>query len=349
MDLKAFDPDGVGVDTGTYFGFPFEPEEAELVLISAPWDVTVSYGAGAAYAPDAIIDASTQLDFHDPLAPGQWRRGIATADVDYALQEQSQRLRADAARIIEHLEEGGDPSDESVVRKLRRVNEGCAAMNANIRRQARRWLEAGKLVGLVGGDHSTPYGLLRALGERHEAFGILHIDAHRDLREAYEGFEYSHASVMYNVLRDVPQVTRLVQVAVRDFSEREAQLAERSERVVSFEDGALAAAGFEGVSWGEQCRRIVEALPQLVYVSFDIDGLSFDNCPDTGTPVNGGLSFNQAIYLLDVLVRSGRRIVGFDVVEVVPRTEVRINAITGARVLWKLCGQTLKSNPAVER
>lgn len=349
MDLKAFDPDGVGVDTGTYFGFPFEPEEAELVLISAPWDVTVSYGAGAAYAPDAIIEASTQLDFHDPLAPGQWRRGIATADVDYALQEQSQRLRADAARIIEHLEEGGDPSDESVVRKLRRVNEGCAAMNANIRQQARRWLAAGKLVGLVGGDHSTPYGLLRALGERHEAFGILHIDAHRDLREAYEGFEYSHASVMYNVLRDVPQVTRLVQVAVRDFSEREAQLAERSERVVSFEDGALAAAGFEGVSWGEQCRSIVEALPQLVYVSFDIDSLSFDNCPDTGTPVNGGLSFNQAIYLLDVLVRSGRRIVGFDVVEVVPRTEVRINAITGARVLWKLCGQTLKSNPAVER
>ena len=109
MDLKAFDPDGVGVDTGTYFGFPFEPEEAELVLISAPWDVTVSYGAGAAYAPDAIIEASTQLDFHDPLAPGQWRRGIATADVDYALQEQSQRLRADAARIIEHLEEGGVP------------------------------------------------------------------------------------------------------------------------------------------------------------------------------------------------------------------------------------------------
>ncbi|HJC17101.1 agmatinase family protein [uncultured Alistipes sp.] len=344
MDMKTFDPDGVGVDTGTYFGFPFEPEEAELVLISVPWDVTVSYGAGAAYAPDAIIEASTQLDFHDPLAPGQWRRGIATADVDYSLQEQSQRLRGDAERIIEHLEEGGDPEDESMARKLRRVNEGCAAMNENVREQARRWLGAGKLVGLVGGDHSTPYGLLRALGERYEAFGILHIDAHRDLREAYEGFEYSHASVMYNVLRDVPQVTRLAQVAVRDFSEREALLAERSDRVVSFEDGALAAAEFEGTTWGEQCRRIVATLPPLVYVSFDIDGLSFDNCPDTGTPVNGGLSFNRAVYLLDTLVRSGRRIIGFDVVEVVPRPEARINAITGARVLWKLCGLTLRSN-----
>ena len=70
MELKAFDPDGVGVDNGTYFGLPFEPGTAELVLVSAPWDVTVSYGAGTAYAPDAVIEASTQLDFHEPLARG---------------------------------------------------------------------------------------------------------------------------------------------------------------------------------------------------------------------------------------------------------------------------------------
>ena len=112
MEQKNFDPDGVGVDNGTYFGLPFAPETAELVLISAPWDVTVSYGAGAAYAPDAIIEASTQLDFHDPLAPGAWRRGIATADVDYSLLESSQRLRADAARVIDHLEGGGCLEDD---------------------------------------------------------------------------------------------------------------------------------------------------------------------------------------------------------------------------------------------
>ena len=82
MEERTFDPDGVGVANGSYFGLPFEPETSELVLISAPWDVTVSYGAGTAYAPDAIIEASTQLDFHDPLAPGVWRRGIATADVE---------------------------------------------------------------------------------------------------------------------------------------------------------------------------------------------------------------------------------------------------------------------------
>ena len=343
MEQKNFDPDGVGVDNGTYFGLPFAPETAELVLISAPWDVTVSYGAGAAYAPDAIIEASTQLDFHDPLAPGVWRRGIATADVDYSLLESSQRLRADAARVIDHLEGGGCLEDDYVVRKVRRVNEGCMSMNANVGAQASRWLDAGKTVGLVGGDHSTPYGLVQALGERGEGFGILHIDAHCDLRRAYEGFEYSHASIMYNVLRDVPQAERIVEVGVRDYCDAEAELARSSERIRMFDDTQLSAAAFEGETWGATCRRIVAELPERVYVSFDIDGLSVEYCPHTGTPVAGGLTFNQAVYLLHETVRSGRRIIGFDVVEVVPRPGSSIDASTGARILYKLCGLTLKS------
>lgn len=344
MEQKPFDPEGVGVDNGAYFGLPFEPAAAELVLVSAPWDVTVSYGAGTAYAPDAIIEASTQLDFYDPHAPGAWRRGIATADVDYTLQEASLRLRADAARVIDHLEGGGCVGDDSIVRKIRRVNEGCAAMNAGIEAQASRWLDAGKIVGLVGGDHSTPYGLIRALGARRSGFGMLHIDAHCDLREAYEGFEYSHASIMFNVLRDVPQVERIVQVGVRDFSQTERALALSSGRVVQFGDAELAEERFCGVTWDAQCRRIVAELPEEVYVSFDIDGLSMDNCPHTGTPVPGGLSFNEAVWLLAAVVRSGRRIIGFDLVEVAPSADDRIDAVTGARILWKLCGQTLLSN-----
>lgn len=238
-DTQSFDPDGVGVDNGTYFGMPFAPDDAELVLVSAPWDVTVSYGAGTAYGPDAIIEASTQLDFYDTLSPDAWRRGIATADIDYTLQEASQRLRSDAEKVIRHLEEGGSPDDDSIARKVRRVNEGSAAMNANIAAQARHWLGQGKIVGLVGGDHSTPYGLLQALAERHERFGILHIDAHCDLREAYEGFEFSHASIIYNVLRDIPQAAKIVQVAVRDFSRREFEFAAASERVEQFGDLSL--------------------------------------------------------------------------------------------------------------
>lgn len=347
--LDTFDPNGVGQDNGAYFGLPFTPDEARLVLISAPWDVTVSYGTGAAEAPDALIEASMQLDLYDPLSPDAWRRGIATADIDYTLLESSQRLRSDAERVIRHLEEGGSAADDVIARKIRRVNEGCAQMNENIRAQARAWLAAGKIVGLVGGDHSTPYGLIRALGERGERFGILHIDAHCDLRRAYEGFEFSHASIMYNVLRDVPNVERIVEVGVRDYCDAEAALARSSERIRMFDDTQLFTAAFEGETWGETCRRIVAELPGQVYVSFDIDGLSVEYCPHTGTPVAGGLTFNQALYLLREVVRSGRRIIGFDVVEVVAGAESRIDASTGARVLYKLCGLALASDAEADQ
>lgn len=345
MSLENFNPNGVGVDNGNYFGLPSTPEEAELVLISAPWDVTVSYGSGTAFAPDAMIEASTQLDLFDVAAPDQWRRGIATAPVDYSLQELSERLRRDAERVIEHLEEGGSEHDDQVVRKIRRVNEGCHEMNQNIYRQACEWLDQGKLVGLVGGDHSTPYGLISALGERHKSFGVLHIDAHCDLRVAYEGFEFSHASIMHNVLRNIPQVERLVEVAVRDFCDQEYERAQRDPKIEMFNDHQLATNAFEGMRWEEQCRQIVDKLPKQVYISFDIDGLSPDNCPHTGTPVPGGLSFREATYLLEQVVKSGRQIIGFDVVEVTPKREERIDEIVGARILYCLCNLALASNP----
>ena len=343
MATVHFDPDGVGVDNGNYFSMPFSPEEAALVLLSAPWDVTASYGAGSAYAPDAIIGASIQLDFYDAAAPDAWRQGIATAPVDYSIQELSQKLRHDARRVIEHLEGGGRTTDDYVVRKIRRVNEGSFELNRNIREQAEQWLEAGKLVGLVGGDHSTPYGLIRALGKHHEKFGILQIDAHCDLRKSYEGFEFSHASIMYNVLHDVQQVERITQVAIRDFSRTEKQLAEESGRIVQFEDQQLMEAEFAGKQWDEVCREIISTLPEKVYVSFDIDGLDLAYCPHTGTPVPGGLSFNKAARLLQLLGEE-RRIIGFDVVEVCPHESDRIDASVGARILRKLCGQTLRSN-----
>ena len=344
MDLKAFDPNGVGLDNGAYYGLPFTPEEADLVLISAPWDVTVSYGAGTAYGPDAIIEASSQLDLYDPSAPGAWKRGIATADIDYSLQDESQRLRTDAEKVIRNLEEGGTLEDERTERRLRRVNEGCAAMNENIYRQARHWLSQGQIVGLVGGDHSTPYGLIKAIGEQTPEFGILHVDAHCDLRDTYEGFDFSHASIMFNVLRDVPQVRKLVQVGVRDYCDAEAEMGVRDERISQFDSRSLSRAAFEGGTWAESCRRIVKELPQMVYVSFDIDGLAQEHCMHTGTPVPGGLSFEQVVYLLECVADSGRRIVGFDLVEVVPRSEEKVDAVVGARILYKLCGLTLRTN-----
>ncbi|MDE6139565.1 MAG: arginase family protein, partial [Alistipes sp.] len=222
--------------------------------------------------------------------------------------------------------------------------DASSDMNETVLSQSRHWLAQGKIVGLVGGDHSTAYGMIKAVGERYEEFGVLQIDAHCDLRSAYEGFDYSHASVMYNVLRDVPQLTRLTQVGVREFSRKEYELTRDDVRVEMFCDQELSTARAEGATWREQCDRIVATLPHNVYVSFDIDGLSVECCPHTGTPVPGGLSFNEATYLLGRIVDSGRRIVGFDLVEVVPDIDDRIDAVIAARLLFKLCSVALKNS-----
>ena len=148
---------------------------------------------------------------------------------------------------------------------------------------------------------------------------------------------------MYNALHEAPGVGALVQVGIRDFCDEELEVARADERVVQFTDYELAAAQFEGETWRTVCDRIVAALPRQVYVSFDIDGLSPDNCPHTGTPVPGGLSFRAAVYLLAAVVESGREIVGFDLCEVGPSRDGEWDANVGARVLYKLCNLTLKS------
>ena len=341
--MEEFNPDGVGVANGNYFGMPFSTDNARLVCVSVPWDVTSSYGAGASAAPDAIIEASTQLDFFDPYAPDAWREGIATAKIDYSIQELSISLREDAVKIMENLESGGKTEDNFILsRRLEKINEASKQINAQVYDTVKRFLSMGKIVGLVGGDHSVPYGALRALAEYEPNFGILHMDAHMDLRQSYEGFEYSHASIMYNILRDVPQMQRLVQVGVRDYSRTEADIAEKSERVTIFSDAELCEAEFAGRSWDKQCGIIVGSLPERVYVSFDIDVLEPSLCPGTGTPVPGGLNFNKAAYLLRKTVDSGRKIIGFDLCEVAQTTENGVDANVGARILYKLCGQALR-------
>ncbi len=342
MGIHNFNPDEVGVSNGNYFGFPFTVEDSELVLISAPWDVTTSYGGGTSFAPDAIIEASTQLDFYDPDCPNIWQRGIATADIDYTIQDRSSYLRASAKRVIERLEAGGS-LDYFLSRQLERINSASEELALQLFTESDHLLSQGKIVGLVGGDHSTPFGLIKAVAKHHKGMGILHVDAHRDLRKAYEGFKHSHASIMFNVLAEVPRVSRIVQVGVRDFCTAEAELAENDERVVSFEDLRLKESAYCGVTWDDQCRKIVEALPDEVYISFDIDGLSPDNCPSTGTPVPGGLSWGEAIHLIRRVVSSGRRIVGFDLVEVACGKLGDLDANVGARLLYKLCCMALKS------
>lgn len=344
MTLETFNPDDTGIANGNYFGFVQSIEESELVLLSVPWDATVSYNDGTSRGPGAIIEASVQVEILDPVNPDGWKKGIATAPVDPWIQASNTATRQKACAVIDHLEQGGGKTEPHILDLLSDVNQASAHLNDVICAQARGYLSGGQVVGLVGGDHSTPLGLIRALSEKYECFGILHIDAHADLRDCYEGFEYSHASIMFNSLK-IGQVGRLVQVGIRDFSGVELEFAaSEGERVAQFTDYGIRGELFAGRTFSQICDDIVGRLPQLVYVSFDVDGLSPDNCPSTGTPVPGGLSYSEAVYLLSRVVESGRRIIGFDLTEVSPSSfdpDNQWDANVGARLLYKLCNLTL--------
>lgn len=339
-----FNPNGVGQPNGNYFALPYSPEEANVVLLSVPWDVTTSYAPGTADGPQAILNASPQLDLYDPFVKDAWKVGIGTLPIDEDWRDKSAELRELAEDVIERLENGEPEDSPAIVKHLKSINSASESLNDYVYAEAKNWIEKGKIVGVVGGEHSVPFGLIKALSEKHESLGILHIDAHCDLRVAYEGFNYSHASIMYNVLDKIPAVDRLVQVAVRDFSEEEISLAMSHPKIVPFTDFELCEEKFQGMSWHDQCEQIIEQLPKKVYISFDIDGLTPDCCPNTGTPVPGGLTFQEAIYLLKLIAESGRKIVGFDLVEVAPDDKGEWDANVGARMLYKLCNLAYKSN-----
>ncbi|MCB0483368.1 MAG: agmatinase family protein [Flavobacteriales bacterium] len=331
-----FDPGAVGQANGNFFGFPFTSAQSALVLVRVPWDVTTSYGGGAANGPEAILRASPQLDFYHPNSQNAWEQGIATATLDLKIQSESQRLRPLASEVISALESGLFPDKDA----LAVVNRGSEWLNDRVRKMCLEWLQQGKLVGLVGGDHSTPLGLMQALGELHETFGILQIDAHADLRPAYEGFNHSHASIMHNALQ-LRCINKLVQVGVRDYSAQEATCAAADERIALFDGGKLRHQRCTGVPWQASAKEIVQSLPQKVYISFDIDGLDPSLCPNTGTPVPGGLSFDEVVFLIQQVRTSGRQIIGFDLNEVSPGPHGDWDANVGARVLFELCCYTL--------
>ncbi|MBX3375579.1 MAG: agmatinase family protein [Phycisphaeraceae bacterium] len=332
----TFDPDAAGAPGSGIFGLPFTRDQAGIVLLPVPFDATTSYGHGTARGPDAIFDASMQVDLYDRRLGRIYERGIYMEPSDETIASLSESARALAAPLIEAG--GADPKkDAAAIAKIDAAGERVAAFTYD---HTVRVLKEGKVPGLVGGDHSTPLGAIRACAELVKGgLGILHIDAHMDFREAYEGFTYSHASIMYNVLKSVPGVSKLVQIGIRDFGEGEMDFGiEQGSRVHTCYDDQWAEQMLRGTAFEDLCKDAIARLPQDVYISFDIDGLDPALCPRTGTPVPGGLSFHEASLLLWTLKQSGRRVVGFDLVEVCPGADDEWDANVGARILYKLCG-----------
>ncbi len=346
-DLSLFDPNSVGNPNNNIFGLPFSEAEARLVILPIPWEVTVSYNAGTARAPEHVFKASLQVDLFDPDYIDAWKQGFFMRPSDKKVLLKSDYLRKEAELYINYIAEGEAIKDNKFMCKtLREVNAGSIFLNDWVYEQTKALLNLGKLVCLLGGDHSTPLGFFKAIGEKHGDFGILQIDAHCDLRKAYEEFNYSHASIMYNALEEIAGLKKLVQIGVRDYCAEEWNyILESNGRVITYFDKDIKERQYEGQTWQTIAKEMIEHLPSTVYISFDIDGLDPKLCPHTGTPVQGGFDTEQIFYLFKILMQSGRRVVGFDLNEVgVSHDEWDENV--GARCLFKLCNMLVTANPA---
>ena len=306
-----------------------------MVVLPVPWQATTSYRRGTRAAPRNVLEASWQVDLHDPALGDAWKLGFVLLPDDGQVAAWDLAAEPYALRVV--AAGGGCPEDAAV------VNAFSAGVNAHVYGATRAVLDRGQIPGVLGGDHSVPFGAIQAVSERHPGVGILHVDAHADLRDAYEGFTWSHASIFHNVVTRLPAVSQVVQVGLRDVGASEVAFRDaHASRVRWFTDAELGAQRLEGVPWSRQVHRIVEALPPLVYVSLDIDGLDPTLCPETGTPVPGGLGWHEIVALL-AEVGAHRRIVGFDLNEVGPG---QWDAIVGARLLYRLCALAARSNPA---
>ncbi len=271
-------------------------EHARVVVVPVPFDGTTCYRPGTREGPQAIIDASRNLELYDAeLRRSPYRVGIHT-------------LRA--VEIVK-----GDA--EAMVSRVERVTE--------------QLLEAGKWVLTLGGDHLVAIGAIHAHARRFPGVSVLQFDAHADLRDEYEGTRYSAATVMRRTLDVCPHI---VQVGIRSLSEPEAQLV--AERDIP---QLLAADIHQETVTGrrEWIQRVVSALHDEVYITFDIDCFDPSLVPGTGTPEPGGLGWYD---VMDVLgeVAARKRIVGADIVELSPLLEGHVSPVVAAKLAFKLIG-----------
>lgn len=340
--LATYNPNAVGEENGCIFGFPFDAPESELILLPIPMDVTTSYRPGTASAPEQILQASAQLDSYDLDFPNAWQQGIFL-DIhtdSYIQLAQSNSLFRSAAELLIHKMTNAHAFTAEDLQSFNKINIYSEQLNTYVYNSCKKVLQEGKKIALLGGDHSTPLGLYKALGEEND-FSILQIDAHCDLRKAYEGFQYSHASIMYNTLEELQSVKSLVQVGIRDFCEEEyLYIKNNTNRVFTFFDADLKRAMYQGKSWHQLCDEIIAPLATNVHISFDIDGLMPYLCDGTGTPVAGGFTLDEVFYLFLRIIQSGKKIISFDLVEV-NAEDNEFNANVGARALLKMCQMLL--------
>lgn len=337
-NAKASSKDGI-------YGLPFKEQEAQVVYIPVPWDVTTSYQAGTSKGPGAILAASEQIDFFDLDFIDAYQAGLHMKKESAKIKKLNLDGRLLAKKIIDADDE--QMAKNKILQKtLVRVNQICEELNQEVYKETKALLDLGKIPVVVGGDHATPFGAIKAYAEKYPKLGVLHFDAHSDTRIAYMGFTNSHASIMHNVMEKIPGVSKLVQVGIRDFCEQEYIYTRDNKKVEVYFDQTLSRRKMSGENFQKIAKEIVAHLPEHVYISFDIDGLDPRFCPNTGTPVPGGLDYQEVMLIINELIASGKKLVGFDLVEVAPNPKDKSNewdANVGMRLLYKMTSASLAS------
>lgn len=267
--------------------------KARFAVLSVPYDSTTSFRAGARMGPAAIITASQQVELFDEELGGEFYRcGVAT--LDPLMPEMS----------------GPEAMHEAVFQYVRPV------------------VRDGKFPLTLGGEHSITSGLVRAVAQKRKKLSVLQIDAHADLRDAYEGTPYSHACAMRRVLQHVKTV---VSVGIRNIS--------KEEHVFMTKAGIVPISARECRESDEWMDHALDRLTDEVYVTIDIDGLDPAYAPGTGTPEPGGLDWYQVTDLLH-LVAHEKTIVGADIVEVAPIPGHHATEFLAAKLAYKIIAFT---------
>lgn len=317
---KIFDPDAASSGEGV-FGIP-QSDSALFSLIPVPWDATASYGKGTNKGPAQLYNASQQVDLEDVDVGPVWKKGFNWIQQSLKIN----KWNNEAIKI----------SKLNRKRALNQINRFSERLNQLVYKLSMNAYEKSSVPVIIGGEHSVSFGGIKAFADKNNRskIGILHIDAHADLRPHFEGYEYSHASIMHNVLEKIPNVSTLVQVGIRDIGKVEYDLIKRDRRIHTFFDKRIAEELLRGKTFQSIVNKIVELLPKRIWISIDVDGLKYSYCPSTGTPVPGGLDFWQLYFLLEAASKRSN-IAGFDIVEI---GNSEWDGNVAARILYKLCG-----------
>ena len=303
-----------------------EKQNPRFIIIPACWEGTVSYNIGTSFGPQSLFEASHQIDL--------W-------DVEFgSLESLGIHFESSDPDVFKWNQEALQARDFDTKKRIQKINDLSEKINSWIFSKYGQVSSNDNIIVFLGGEHSIALSGFQAIAQKVKGdYGVLQIDAHMDLRRAFEGYKYSHASVFYNLLTSKFAPKKLVQVGIRDFCQEEQSFAQSLKgKVFTFYDRYLKCCSHEGRTWNDLCREIITPLPQNVYISLDIDGLSPLLCPDTGTPVPGGLDFDQMATLLKHIA-SSRRIIGMDIVEVGSDVNNKQwNGNMAMRILYKMLG-----------